>query len=85
MTQPTLAKPAEADTLMTNLQQRESAIFSGGKQGTSDQQMVGRRQRTAGPLLTWNPKAAPTTKVKTAQRFGKPIEHRVEFVRRFYQ
>ena len=47
MTQPTLAKPAEADTLMTNLQQREIAIFSSGGEG--EQQIPRARQRTAGP------------------------------------
>ena len=49
MTQPTLAKPAEADTLMTNLQQRESAIFSSGGEGESEQQIPRALQRTAGP------------------------------------
>ena len=49
MTQATLAKPAEADTLMTNLKQRESAIFSGGGERGSEQQVPGARQRAAGP------------------------------------
>ena len=36
-------------------------------------------------LLTWNRDAAPTIKVKAAQRYGKSIEHRVKFLRRFYE
>ena len=36
-------------------------------------------------LLTWNRDSAPTTRIEAAQRYGKPIEHRAEFVRRFYQ
>ena len=36
-------------------------------------------------LLTWNVDGSPTTKTRSAQKYGKPIEHRADFVRRFYQ
>ena len=73
--------------------QNETIVFSGFRDDTLARQIEEAggtvedaltKSRTT-RLLTWNRNGAPTTKIKAAQRYGKPIEHRAEFVQRFYQ